>query len=197
MVLKKGWVLGLFLLGSCFGVMAQDGSVKGRILGFPGSLTIFTMGLGYEWMLKDDLSFQVLFNRYGYDMRDTDGGAKFTNSVVPEMRLYVGKKRQETINKAVFLGLFCELSKMDILAGGEQEGTSVFLGGNRKMISPGILIGKNVEISKRWYAEFYLGSKYIFARERKTYLINQNKEIKKSNPNKIGLRLGFNIGVRL
>jgi hypothetical protein len=191
--MKKILILILFLY--TFDLIAQSNCVKGRILGVP---SIFTMGIGYERIVNDKFSVQLLFNRYGYDLRDTDGGAEFTNSFVPEMRYYFGKKKKESLNKAAYLGLFTEISKTDILAGGEQYGERIFTSGNKKMINPGLLIGRNTEIAKRWFVELYIGFKYKFIVETRNYYVNYQTKVEEiSYPHKAGIKLGFNIGYRL
>ena len=174
---------------------AQSNSVKGRIFGVP---EYFTMGIGYERMLNDKTSVQLLFNRFGYDLRDTDGQAEFTNSLVPEFRYFFGKKKKESINKAAYLGLFTEISKTEIFPGGEQFGEKIFTGGYKKKINPGILIGRNTQIAKRWYAEFYLGVKYKFLFESNDYYHtdSQSSVTESSSYSKAGIRLGINIGFR-
>ena len=155
------------------------------------------MGIGYERILNDKFSVQLLFNRFGYDQRDTDGSAEFTNSLVPEFRYYFGKNKKETLNKAAYLGAFTEISKTDIFTPGAEYGDKIYLGGTKKMINPGIIIGRNTEIAKRWFAEFHIGIKYKFIVETSNYYLNYQTKVEEMNySNKVGIRMGFNIGFR-
>jgi hypothetical protein len=173
---------------------AQNNCIKGRIIGVR---QIFTMGVGYERMLSSKTSLQLLFNRFGYDFRDTDGGAAFTHSLIPEYRFYFGKKRKETLNKAAYLGLFTEIAKTNKYGGGEQFGDDIYVGGYRKMVNPGLLIGRNLEISKKWFAEMYIGFKYQLIKEAETRRLNVQTEVTELHfTHRAGIRLGMNIGYR-
>lgn len=120
------------------------------------------MGVGLERMLGDRFSAQLLFNRFGFDASDTDGRAGQTNALVLEARFYFDKHRKETINKASFLGLFAECSwtRIEPSVEGVEEDV-VYLNGQRNLFAPGLVIGRNVRISERFYLEFYTWAKSI------------------------------------
>ncbi len=182
----------LIILLSCFAfaVEAQSNTLKGRIMGIPLGSKLFTMGIGYERIISENTSIQLVFNRYGYDWRATDGGAEFTNSFVPEFRYFLGQK---AVNDSWFLGIYSEVIKTRIEEGGERPPGNRFLKGTRRTFNPGILIGKNISFSDRWGIEFFIGGKYIFADEAKEYIINGSHELRQKFPNRLGVRAGVNV----
>jgi Protein of unknown function (DUF3575) len=178
-------------------VFSQKNCAKGRIIGLPGNTTLFSMGIGYERMVADFWSVQVLINRHGWDMRSTDGQAEFTNAVVPEMRYYFGKYRRETLNKASFLAFFLEGALTKTYPGGETIGPVPPLDGKSTSLSPGLLLGKNAQLSKLFYFEFYAGAKYRFVHETDYYILDDLTEItEEKNFEKLAPRLGLNLGFR-
>lgn len=75
------------------------------------------------------------------------------------------------------------------------EGT-VFVSGNRSLYAPGVVIGRNVRLSERFYIEFYAGPKYRFWSKTTKQLVYQVPETETTHYQKLGLRGGFNMGFR-
>ncbi len=193
--MKKIITLG-FICWFAINGFSQRTAIKGRAFGVPG-INLFTLGFGFERMLNEDISVQLLFNRMGYDMRDTDGGAEFVNFVVPEVRYYLGEKE----NKNIFLGVFTEFSKTNYASSGYPPDTilattKIFKDEAKNTISPGALIGVTNGTKKPFLFEFYLGGKYRLANVTKEYILNQEDVIEKRNTKKLGVRIGINIGYR-
>lgn len=173
---------------------AQKNSIKARALGIPD---IYTMGIGYERFLTSKLSVQILFNHYGIDVRKFDGKAEITNALLPELRYYFDSKKSESINKQAYLGLFTDFARTNIFISEESHPVGSYAVGNRKMIAPGLIIGRNGHISKTWFFESYIGLKYKFVIESGTYFpLNQNPVAKMTYFDAFGYRVGFNVGVR-
>lgn len=101
--MKKTIILITLILIS-LDVFSQKNIIKGRVIGIP-EVKLFSLGIGVERMLNIKFSTQILFNRMGYDMRDTDGNAAFLNILVPELRLF-RKKRKQKIVPWIFYRVF-------------------------------------------------------------------------------------------
>jgi hypothetical protein len=194
--MKAAFIIEICILLSCPVFSQHNHVVKGRVIGFPLARS-FSMGLGFERMIGDRFSAQLLYNRFGFDSSDTDGSAEQTNAIVPEARFYFGKHRKETINKASFLGLFAECSRTRTEPGieGSEQGV-VYLNGWRKLFAPGLVLGRNVRVSERFYLEFYTGPKYRFWSKTTKRLVFQVLETETEHFRKLGLRGGFNLGFR-
>ena len=146
---------------------AQKHTIKARAFGLPGGLKVYSLGLGYERMISENKAVQVLFNKIGYDFEDNDGFAKKHISIVPEYRYYFGKSAKTDINKSVFLGLFTEFALNECLPGPEQKRTKKYLLSEKQVVlSPGVLLGKNLKISETFFFDIYLGVKYRFVSEK-------------------------------
>lgn len=188
-------VLIIILVFCFFNSFAQKNSIKGRAFVVPRVL-YFTLGVGFERMINDNFSTQILFNRMGYDMRSTDGSAEFYNCLIPEVRYYFGKKE----NKKLFAGIFTEFSKSKTVSSGYPiemgSNQKMYLGSSKNIIAPGFLLGINNGTKKKWLIEFYLGSKYKFRTETNRYRLNGETIFEKDKAKKIGLRVGINFGFR-
>ena len=188
-------LLTLFILtiGFSLNVFSQKNTIKGRAL---GTYKLFSLGIGYERLINNKISAQVLFNRMAVDFRDTDGNAKYLNSIVPELRYYLGKNE----NKKMFLGIFTEASTLNFFQGGERVddilNKRILTKDFTKIVAPGVLLGINNGTKKRWIFDFYTGVKYRFRNEEKEYFLNQEKIIESQKNNQIGIRVGLNIGFR-
>ncbi|MEN8249260.1 MAG: DUF3575 domain-containing protein [Bacteroidota bacterium] len=184
-------ILGI-LATPCFG-LAQSNIIKGRAIYIPLMEEPYSFGIGYERILSDNLSVQLLFNskraRAGLD-----GPKRIAHGFVPEMRYYFGKA--DNFRQKAFVGVFTELMKT-VIYPGMQESQLQLLETNGTLISPGILIGKNGSIGKRFLIDVYIGYKqkiiigtdlfYDYGTEE--YLERDIVETES------GIRAGLNIGV--
>ena len=189
--MKKTTLL-IFALLFSIGVFSQKNIAKGRAF---KTSEFFAFGIGFERLIHPNLSVQILLNRYGYDMRDHDGGAKYTNSLIPEVRYYLGKKQ----NKKVFLSVFSEISKIDYFPSNFIERISrprILTENYIDAFGLGTLLGFTNGTKKRWVFEFYIGGKNTFAIETKKYLSNQIKTTERYNVSKFAIRVGGNVGYR-
>ena len=175
---------------------AQDHFIKARIFGFPGGFSFLSIGLGYERIVSSNSSVQLLYNRFSWDMRDTDGDGRITHLLVPEYRFYFN---QETPTpESWFTGIFTELAWSKKLLGGYESDISegMLIKNRRISLNPGILIGKNIPLSKRFHVDTYLGIKYNFHKEKSTYLQNSIESIEIENQKKLGVRVGVNLNYK-
>jgi len=190
----------VFLCLICFSIksQAQTNIVKGRLFALPGDFKAFSIGIGYEKLLSSNKSIQILYNRTGYDMRATDGSSEIFNSIIPEYRIYLGKHLGQDFNKCSFIGIFNEFTFSKLLPSGNIVGENVkFLKEkNKQIISPGMLIGKNLRVSKNCFFDVFVGIKYRLINQESVFIENQNEIVEDANFDKVGIRLGFNLGYR-
>jgi uncharacterized protein DUF3575 len=172
--------------------VAQKNIVKGRVFAIPIIGFNYSLGIGYERMISDKVSCQILYNNYGYDWTNTDGGAINTQGFVPELRYYFGGK--DSFRKQMFIGVFTEL-----LRASERPGYSgptdigFFNGAIARLINPGLLIGKNVSLGKSWHLDLYLGWKYKFISKTEKYVDNGSITYINTNEQRSGFRAGVNL----
>ena len=194
----KTIVLTLSLLFYFGGTYAQKNIIKGRLFAFPGRVKVYSLGIGYERMIAENKSIQVLFNRMGYDFRDTDGSANTFKSIVLEYRYYFGRNSKTDLNKSAFLGLFTELASNDYAPSPEIDRTQKYLLSEEQFVlSPGLLIGKNIKVSEACFFDIYFGTKYHFISQKLVYLENNEKTTERSNHQNIGIRIGLNFAYRI
>ena len=130
-------------------------------------------------------------------MRSTDGRAEYTNALIPETRYFFGKYRRETLNKASFVAFFHEIAWSKTYPGGETIGPVPPIDSERLSLGPGLLFGRNVQLSKQLFFEFYAGAKYRFVHEKKYYRFDDlTEKTEENNFEKPAPRLGFNLGYR-
>lgn len=188
------------LFCACVSTMsAQKNVIKGRAFAIPGSEgpALFSLGIGLERMVGRDFSVQVLYNRIGYNMHGTDGGAATISGIVPELRYYFGKQKATSLNRAAFCSIFTEINFLDFSRSGESaEETNYSFTEKSTSINPGILIGKNLRLSNRWYLECYLGGKARFINAQEIEVENGAATRHTSRYLKAGMRAGVNVGMR-
>jgi hypothetical protein len=198
----KLWIrLALFLLltSGITGVRAQNNVIKGRVLALPLSgLLMYSAALGYERVMGNHLSLQVLFNHSGLDNRGHDGNAEIYTSLTPELRYYFAT--HQGLASAFFLAPFAEMQHRRILPGGEDIFIdSYFVNSYQHQISPGLLLGKNFRLSpnpRRLHLELYLGAKYRMGRETIREVINNQSIATTEYYRKYGIRPGINLAYR-
>ena len=172
---------------------AQKNIIKGRAFALPIMGFNYSLGLGYERMIADNFSVQVLYNNYGYDWSNSDGGSTYTKGLVPEARFYFGKK--DSFRKKMFVGVFTELLRANDRTSTPGETANGYLqGAVRKMINPGILFGTNASLGKRWHFDLYIGWKYKFINKTEEYFNNGATVYYESNQQESGYRVGVNLG---
>lgn len=175
---------------------AQNHIIKGRGLYIPGSpILYFNTGIGYEYMLNENMSLQLVYNYSGNDMRDTDGNANFKNEVVLDFRFY--NVEIKPLSQALFAFAFVSYSNEKNKQGGEIDFTTTPLILKKitteKAIGAGM--GKNFKISKRFHLEVFAGPK-IISREVNTTssdILSSFVSISKSTSYKLGVRGGINL----
>jgi hypothetical protein len=185
----KNFVLISFLSVLPLYTSAQSHAVKGIIFGYP---KLYFMGAGYEVALKNNFSVQISWLHYGFDERNTDGPVEHTHTLAPEVRYYLGNT--DSLTDKFFVGIFSELTKINILPGGEQAPNYFLVSGAEKMISPGMLVGRNISFPNRMYIEVFFGGKYRFIHSERTYFDNQKEEIVVDYVRRPGLRAGIFLG---
>lgn len=184
---QKLIILLLFLAPAA--AFSQSHAVKGMIIGYP---KLYFMGAGYEVSLKENFTAQISWLHYGFDERNTDGPSEHTHTLTPEVRYYLGNGNFFT--DKFFVGIFSELTKINILPSGEQAPNYFLISGAAKMLSPGVLAGRNISFSNRFYIEVFFGGKYSFINYEKTYFNNQKEEIVVEYERRPGLRAGVFLG---
>ncbi len=178
-----------------FVLQGQKNVIKARIFLFP---TVYSLGIGYERMINENKSIQFLYNKMGSIQTATDGPANLYSSFVPEFKFFFGKHSKTNINKSSFLGVFNEFTKQKTNPSGEIDRTKKHLTDRTRFhISPGILIGKNLQLSETWFIDVYCGFKYKFTSEESIYRENNQKAIENSQYQDYGIRIGLNFNYRI
>lgn len=187
-------IIFLMLLYNFDNVMGQNDIIKGRAFAFPiGGGAMYSLGLGYERVVGNNLSLQLLYNLYGSDSRGADGPSIFYTNLIPEVKFYINPS--EGIHTSYYFSFFNEFQKSQSNSSGEGEKSDRY----SKQISPGLAVGKNITMGKKWHLELYFGGKYNFGKERKeeeeymgsTIVISTKKH------HGFGLRGGLNIAFQL
>ena len=143
----------------------QKNVIKGRIFAFPifGYVT-YSLGIGYERLLSNNISVQVLFNNYGdAGGGGGDAGSRNTYGFVPETRYYFGK--MDSFRNQYFVGVFIEFLRTNESAGyPDPTDIGYYDGSVINMVNPGILVGKNISLGKKkkWHLDIYIGGKFQF-----------------------------------
>lgn len=190
--MRKILLIVVYLLFT-YSLLGQSNIIKARFFIAPSNPFPYSVGVGFERMILKNVSTQILLNKFGFDMRSTDGSVKTTNSIVPEMRYYFGS---DNINKSYFIGLFTELSTTKTEPAVVQIEDKAFIKEKELLVNPGLLIGKHFKIAKKWYWEMYIGPKHIFKKETRTYLVNNEYLSEIKYLKYWSLRFGLNFGFR-
>jgi len=192
--MRKIFIISIFLLSTIF-TFAQKNVIKGRIIYLP--LTkIYSHGLGYDRMITDDFSVQVLFNVFGYDHRDSDADRSRTYSVVPEIKYYLQRYVYEP-ESAFYLGIFSEVSYETMESSGMLRWHDDFLNTReRYMLNPGMLLGKNFEFLGIVSLDLYAGGKVKLVHSIEERYNQETQFFVIEDYTELGFRAGFNLGVR-
>lgn len=187
----------LIVISLCltFLLLAQKGEIKGRGAYIPQWGRIFSIGIGYERLISDNSSWQIVANRMGIDGRDNDGTSNIVNSIVPEYRLYFRKKQTENINRGGFVGVFNEFALARYRPSGQGlqfSDENILSKETRYMLNPGIIIGSKIKASERGSIELFAGAKYQFIHAREHYSHHESNEYESNNYSKFGWRVGVN-----
>jgi len=173
---------------------AQERAIKGRFLGIP--TIMYTSALTYEQRIDENFGWQVFTEFNGYNFRRGDGSREHTFILAPEIRYYFGKHKTN-LNKTAYAAFFTELAYTNIKpAYAFDDDDNPYLEGKRKMMRPGLLIGKHVETNSGFFFDLYMGGKYRFVWQKDEFLsaFDASEIIKTSRPHEWGLRVGFNVG---
>lgn len=175
--------------------LAQKNIVKGRVGIFPLGHKIYSLGIGYERVVSDRISLQLLYNSYGGTF-GLDGPSKYYQGIVPEVRYYFGKK--ESLRRKVFIGGFTEIYKAKLYPGMIEPSLNDYLiETNGISINPGVLIGKNISLGKRFLFDIYVGYRYKIFNGEQNYrdVDTLGTYNKKYQEGKSGIRIGLNLGI--
>jgi Protein of unknown function (DUF3575) len=187
-------ILIIISLFNCISIFAQKDFIKGRLIPLP--LDYYTLGIGYERILKNNFSVQLLCNVYGFNSLRTDGGARQNISIIPECRYFFGEKMNENLPKSTFIGIFTEFLRTNYF-NNYQDNNDRTETRYTNSINPGLLLGQSIKISKSSYIEFYVGKKLTFITSYNTKISNGTpnfyEEVKTSN----GWRFGVNYVIKL
>ncbi len=125
---------------------------------------MYTVGIGYERVVSNHFSGQILLNNYGYDGRSTDGNAECLTAIIPEVKYYINTT--DSLSSSFYRAVFIEMLRKKHLPSGESFDSREREG---KQIRPGVLLGKDWQLSQRWHLETYAGVKYRFVWEKVVY----------------------------
>lgn len=183
--------VGLLLVSSLS--IAQKNIIKGRAIYLPADNPTYSFGFGYERVIIDNLTVQLLYNstRFtpGFDAKTTE-----SKGFVPEVRYYFGKKAD--IRKKMFVGGFTELLKYKETGGMPEYNLDNFLvEANGNLASVGLLIGKNNSIGKNFLIDIYIGFRYKFINGTKTFRTANGEYYYRDYKDKMSAaRFGLNLG---
>lgn len=137
---------------------AQKNVVKGRAVGLPIDGFKFSINLGYERLLTNKLSVQLLYDFRGHNMTKYDGSNTKYHGIIPECRYYI-LKNDNTRFKGYF-GLFTEIliGKSSPPYSTESE-KGFYVGAEITQINPGLQAGTNIPLGKKWHLDIYAGYK--------------------------------------
>ncbi len=173
---------------------AQKNIIKGRAIYLPYQENpTYSFGIGYERILNEKISVQVLYNstRFtpGFDAKTTE-----SQGFIPEVRYYFGKK--EDFRKKAFIGGFIEIIKIKQFGGvPEYHPDYQFIETNGNLTSLGVLIGKNNSIGKHFLWDRYIGYRYKIFDYSNTFKNNNGDYYDKDyKDNTSGIRMGLNLG---
>ncbi|MFK7771445.1 MAG: hypothetical protein AB8F94_04865 [Saprospiraceae bacterium] len=174
----------------------QNHIIKGRGLYLPGKpILYFNAGIGYEHLLDENLSLQLVYNYSGNDMRDTDGNANFKNEVVVDCRYY--NTEIKPVSQAIFAFAFFSYSNEKNKQSGEIDFTTTPMISKKITTekSLGAGIGKNFKVSKRFHLEVFAGPKFILREVKITSsdILSSFVSSLKSTTNKFDIRGGINL----
>lgn len=172
----------------------QKNIIKGRSLYVPGDpILYYNFGLGYEYLFKEDMSIQLVYNIRGNDMRDNDGDANFKHEMIIDFRYY--NLEIKPIQRAIFAFAFFGISQNTNYVIDENDLTGDFE--NIKKITTeralGVGLGKNFKLGKRFHLEMFVGPK-LKSKGIKTILgSNMILTESKIDSVEIGWRAGINL----
>ena len=153
---KQAIIIFIILVGCWSEAIGQRNVIKARLLAAPIPFAfVYSLGVGYERVISNRVSAQVLYNLYGYDGGASDGDAEDFVALAPEVRYYFTGTNE--IVSSFFGGVFVDLLRGKLTASGESFSLQ---SGQKEQVSPGVLLGKNTRLFPRWYLETYLGVKY-------------------------------------
>ncbi len=182
----------LLMLGSTFG-FAQKNIIKARAIYLPADNPTYSFGLGYERVITDNITVQLLYNSSqftpGFDAETTK-----SQGFVPEVRYYLGKK--DDLRKKLFFAVFTELYTFNKTGGMPQYNLDYsWVESNGNMTSLGVMIGKNNSLGKHFLIDIYFGFRYKFEKGINTFRRTNGelffKDFKEAIPE---ARFGLNVG---
>ncbi len=194
--MKKTFSFSCFLLLAT-AIFAQKNAAKLHLGGLPTNPMVFSKGLGYERMVAEFWSVQLMFNKYGWDDRGLDGEAEITKNAVLETRHFFGKKSKGTLDKAFFVGCFVEGFHKKVLPGGEWFEPPPPLIGKRWGMGTGLVMGKNFPLFKIFFLECFAGPKLRYVRSVDYFgTADQYEAHNAHHYTKLVPRIGCNVGYR-
>ncbi len=188
----RNFLLAIYLLISST-AFAQKNIIKGRAIYLPAENPTYSFGLGYERILNEKITVQLLYNstRFtpGLDARTTE-----SHGFIPEVRYYFGKK--EDFRKKAFIGGFVEIMKIKQFGGMPENSLDYhYIETNGNLTSLGVLIGKNNKIGKHFLLDMYIGYRYKMFNYSNTIRDNNGDYYEVDfKDNRSGIRMGLNFG---
>ncbi|MCC6724032.1 MAG: DUF3575 domain-containing protein [Saprospiraceae bacterium] len=193
----KNTIAILFLLFFLPPVFAQKNALKGHFGVLPTPTAVFSAGIGYERVLADAWSLQLMLNKFGWSQGSSDGPTEITGNAVLEARYHLGRLGNESLKNAFFVGGFVEKFHKKIRSGGEYLEPPPPLTGKRWGMGTGLVLGKNFPLFKLLYLEIVAGAKL-----RKVHSVDylgtatQYEAYNSHEYFKFAPRFGLNIGCR-
>lgn len=176
---------------------SQKNMLKAHLGGLPTNTLVYSFGVGYERMVADNWTVQLMFNNYGWSQGKFDGQSEFSQNTVLETRRYLGEKENAIPKKAIFIGCFAEAFRTKVLPGGEWSEPPPPLDGKRWGMGTGLVLGAHLPIFKNFTLEFFAGPKFRYVKS--VDYIGTASDYNSYNSHsytKIRPRIGCNIGYR-
>lgn len=164
--------------------------IKGRIFALPISGVVYSIGIGYERLIINKLSLQVMLNNSGFNQKQYDGPSNVYTTFIPEIKYYF--QPLDNISSFFYISSFLEIQKRRMESSGESDDVSI----KGNYTNPGILLGKNIRLSYRMHFELYLGIKYRIGSEHKEEIIDSNKIITDKDLKFWDVRSGLNLAYK-
>jgi len=192
-------LLFLSILAAAFLNCSAQLQVKAAVFGVPTSAGGAFIGhAGFEYLLKERRqSLELNYHMSRWSGIGSDGPEPSRKWITAAFQCFIGKNE---IRKSGFLSFFTEIGTRKITPGFiDFVGDSILSGDRASEIAPGVSVGKNFSMGKRWSIQPQAGPKIIFARYTTSYYhrISSTFTEQKHNEIKAGLRFQFSFCYQL
>ena len=188
-MIKPGYLI--ILLCLAFSSNAQHSTMKFGAMGIVTGETFGIATLGAEFFQKNNTSWQILFNiSGGAGAIDADNINRHWLSMD---RVFIRKPMAK--HDYYFLAFFTEIGNRKIKASGFKKEGYRLVDTKQFEINPGIAVGANFKIKRRWGIDMIAGPKLIIASGEKRYFnpLTTSYEFNKFNSIEAGYRLMINL----